>query len=957
MKKGSTSMMKYAVLDFETTGNQPEDVPIQVGLVVINEDLTVQDTYHSFIKANIPVPPFIAQLTGIDDSMLIDAPPMEQVLAEMLPLLEGTTLVGHNIGFDLAYLQKALDDNGYHPFAGRVLDTVDFSRILFPTMPSYQLTSLSAALQLPHERPHRADSDAEATASLWLKCLDKLNHLPLITIQRLQAVTQPLRSDLAWFLDWFCTQREMRTVLDEDQHRYFRQFALQTGEWQEEKPARSEDEPNPLTELSFDQFYAEIKESLKKQFAQFEDRASQEQMLNEVLGSFENGQHLLIEAGTGTGKSLGYLIPALYYGIRNEKKVVVSTHTINLQEQLYKRDIPLLESSVPVHFRAAVLKGRNHYLCLRKFENKINAFDYPLERDSVITAAQLVVWLSETVRGDDEELHLGASGTDFWTSVASDADSCLNRACPWFKRCFYHRARYEANISDLIITNHSMLLTDVKAEHRLLPAYDYLIVDEAHHLEEVAGKHLGLHFQYFTLHHILTRLLKDSRTGQLPSLASYLSRLQDESSLEQAQVIEGLYPKLVKIKEEWDTLTDLLYQRLTEHSPPQNDSGQYVYRLQADQFPPSWEQIRAAETNLFVEISDVVKTWERLALELKDEHDDLEWQSLFTDLNGTMKEFNQLKDDLRFILNAEQQNYVYWLEASTHYRSKSLQFNAIPIDVSDRLNEFFFSAKESAILTSATLTVGKNFNYVCEQLGLTESAENGKLRTVQLPSPFEYRKQALVCIPRDFPGLKGHGAEERFIATLVESLKEVALEMGGKTMVLFTSYRMLKQTYEPLKELLSPHGIQVLGQGIDSGNRSKLTRWFRDSQGAVLLGTSSYWEGVDIPGEALSCLAIVRLPFQPPNHPLIQAKSEQLERQKQNPFLKLSVPQAVIRFKQGFGRLVRTASDKGIVIIYDTRVIDTYYGKHFLYSLPGPKIEHMNLKHLVPRMKEWLETE
>jgi ATP-dependent DNA helicase DinG len=278
----------------------------------------------------------------------------------------------------------------------------------------------------------------------------------------------------------------------------------------------------------------------------------------------------------------------------------------------------------------------------------------------------------------------------------------------------------------------------------------------------------------------------------------------------------------------------------------------------------------------------------------------------------------------------------------------------VPADVSGELRQYFFDRKKSVVLTSATLSVQKSFQYACEQLGLAGQEEEGRLKTVQLPSPFNYRDQALVIIPRNFPVLKGASGDERFVEMLASSLAEAAREANGRMLVLFTSYRMLRQTYDALKERLSDSGIQVLGQGVDGGNRSKLTRRFVQQPASVLLGTSSFWEGVDIPGEALTCLAIVRLPFQPPNHPLIEAKSELLQEQNQNPFLKLSVPQAVIRFKQGFGRLVRTAQDRGIVLIYDTRVIETYYGKHFLYSLPGPKIEHMHLDRMVPRIREWL---
>jgi ATP-dependent DNA helicase DinG len=328
---------------------------------------------------------------------------------------------------------------------------------------------------------------------------------------------------------------------------------------------------------------------------------------------------------------------------------------------------------------------------------------------------------------------------------------------------------------------------------------------------------------------------------------------------------------------------------------------------------------------------------------------------LVTDIGGLFKDLASIREQIRFFMGLSDENIVYWLEGSGNYRGKSLQMYAVPVDVSTQLRELFFDKKKSIILTSATLSVDKSFQFMIDNLGLGEAAEQGRLMTALLPSPFKYREQALLVIPRDFPSVKGSIGDARFVDTLVHSLAEAAVVTRGRMLVLFTSYKMLRQVYDPLKDALAQQDISVLGQGVEGGSRSKLIRRFQESSASVLLGTSSFWEGVDIPGEALTCLAIVRLPFQPPNHPLAEAKSELLQAQKKNPFMKLSVPQAVIRFKQGFGRLVRTAQDRGIVIVYDTRVIESYYGKYFLYSLPGPKMEHMLTDQMVPRIAEWLE--
>ncbi|SMF87296.1 ATP-dependent DNA helicase DinG [Paenibacillus uliginis N3/975] len=947
--------MKFAVLDFETTGNQSADEIIQVGLAIIDEDRSISRVYGSYVNPGIPIPPFITGLTGISDQDVAEAPSLEEMMMELVPMLDDVVLVGHNVAFDFNFLQNALDRCGYLPFSGRILDTIHFLKICFPSLTSYQLGMVSSYFGLEHDRPHQADSDALATAYALLKCLEELDQLPLLTIQRLSDLFAVEDSDLSWFFDGMRADKENQAIQDPDNYTYFRQFALAIEDWTDMTPARDEEEVNPLAELSFEQYMSQVRNNLRETLPQYESRDAQDIMFEEVMNALEDDKHLLIEAGTGTGKSLGYLLPSIYQSVKQEQKVMVSTHTINLQEQLRERDIPLLTKVVPFPFKAAVFKGRQHYLCLRKFEHKINRRDFNTPKEDIIIAAQMIIWLTQTETGDDEELNLGGRGGDFWETVSSDSDSCLGRACPWFRKCFYHRAKHEAGIADVVITNHSKLFTDVKANHQLLPSYERLVIDEAHHLEDVAGKHLGLHMKYFTVVHTLTRLYKDSRNGQLPALRQLLQTSAHEKAGEWTVVIDRLYPDLITVKESWDRLSDLLFGLLPERGDASaGDAGQFTLRLSPSKKPKDWESLTELENQIHVTLGDVVRKGDMLTSEVREELNDYGADSLITDINGLFKDLAAHRENLKFFMTLNDEGVVYWMEANGNFRSKSLQMFAVPVDVSGQLKELFFDKKRSIILTSATLSIDKSFQYMIDNLGLQDASDQGQLNTVQLPSPFNYREQALLLIPRDFPSVKGTMGDQNFVSTLVQSLADAAKATHGRMLVLFTSYRMLRQVYDPLKEVLSSSDISVLGQGMDGSSRTKLIRRFQDSSASVLLGTSSFWEGVDIPGEALTCLAIVRLPFQPPNHPLVEAKSELLQQQKKNPFMKLSVPQAVIRFKQGFGRLVRTAQDKGIVIVYDTRVIESYYGKYFLYSLPGPKMEHMRTEQMVPRIAEWL---
>ncbi|WP_123040763.1 ATP-dependent DNA helicase DinG [Cohnella candidum] len=950
--------MKFAVLDFETTGmSDQRDEIIQAGLAVIDEAGTVCSTFSSFVKPEKPIPAEISKLTGISDEDVQDAPDIEEVLAQMVPLLQDAVLVGHNVEFDARFLQAALDRSGYLPFTGRMLDTVELTRLTHPILPSYQLSALTQAFGIGHDRPHQADSDALATAELFSIGLNKLRSLPMLTLQRLGSLFDAEGSDLGWLIAMTLQDREIRPAFHEEGYHYHRQFAMKVGDWSDDAAANRQEDASDvarrLAETSFEDFSEEVRRNLKELLPAYESREGQDIMFGEVLQSLEQDSHLLVEAGTGTGKSLGYLLPSLYYGLKESKKIVVTTHTIQLQEQLRQRDLPLLQKVLPVSFRASVFKGRSNYLCLRKFENRVSVPDYALGKEDAVTRGAMTVWLSETSTGEGEELNLGRSKEE-WDAVASDAASCLNRSCPWFHKCFYHRARNEAGKADLVITNHALVFTDMRAEHRLLPSYDRLIVDEAHHLEEVAGQHLGQKTGYNSLAMPLQRLWKDSRNGLIPQLATALASVPHDQAPAWVEKAELMPAKLNDIRESWERWTEALFGLLAGQAAA-DETGSLTLRLKQDALPKGWDAIRVDADNAIQLMSDFIRPMEKLIAEIREETDDYSLQGLLTDLSGVVKDVAAVRADLSSFVTMGEAGYVYWAEAHFQYRGRSVWMYGVPADVSALLKEGLFDRKASVVMTSATLTVDKSFQYVTEQLGLAESEKEGRLRTSQLPSPFRYREQALVLIPRDFPGIRGKDGDAAFVQALTDSLRDVAQTVGGRMLVLFTSHRMLKTVYGPLKESLEPAGIQVLGQGIDGSSRSRLTKQFRDQPASVLLGTSSYWEGVDLPGDALTCLAIVRLPFQPPNHPVVEAKSEKLQAEKKNPFMKLSLPQAVIRFKQGFGRLVRTATDRGIVILYDTRVIDTSYGKYFLYSLPGPKMEHLPTAGMADRVKQWLD--
>jgi ATP-dependent DNA helicase DinG len=948
--------MKYAVLDFETTGSQAHDSIIQVGLVLIDEGQITQ-SYHTFVYTNQRIPYDIQQLTGITNHHLKGAPALAEVMETMIPLLDNRILVAHNASFDFGFLQRSLQQCKLPRFQGRILDTLEIVRICYPTLAGINLPMLAQHFAIVHDRPHQADSDALATAEVLLHCLGKIEQWPLLVIQRIDDVLKPYaQADLAWFFHQMRELRERQVALDTQAHRYFRRFSMAVSDWGNNQP--NDDQRTYRVEPSeseFDVFYQTFKEHLRNTFEHYEERPAQDEMIAAVFESLQAARHLIVEAGTGTGKSLAYLIATLFYSLLHEQKIVVSTHTINLMEQLVSRDVPLLQELWPESFSAAIVKGRGHYLCLRKFEHTIHGGEFIPSNDMYIAAAQMIVWLNETMTGDDEELQFWQKGRDFWKLVESDSQSCLNRACPWYKKCFYHRARHEASQADLVITNHSLVFSDLQTDSKILPAYQHIVIDEAHHFEATASKHFGVEVTHAGFLNVIYRLYRDQRNGQLNPFRQRLQSFAATDLAPLSTLLDQQITHLISIKEAWEQLSDIMVLFIqTNGERSDHESEQAVYRIKPNYVPQGWDKLQLLVEQIQSGCTEVFKIFERITNTIVESEFESEFQGVLTDIGGTLQQLQRHRDAIQFFFALADPESVYWLECGARGNVKTLHYYAVPVDVSELLRTRFFEQKESVIMTSATLSVDRSFDHLTQQLGLTEASAEGKLVSLQLTSPFAYERQALVCIPADFPELKGNRADQTFIEHLVASLTSVAQVSNGRMLVLFTSNRLLRQVYERLQPACATLGIHVMGQNLTNTSRSKLTRMFREHERAILLGTSSFWEGVDIPGQALSCLAIVRLPFQPPTHPYFEARSEHLKNQNKNAFMQLAVPQAVIRFKQGFGRLIRTASDRGVVLIYDTRVITTRYGRHFLQSLPDPLIERLPTSDLPERIGTWL---
>ncbi|OIN67989.1 ATP-dependent helicase DinG [Exiguobacterium sp. KRL4] len=930
---------KFVVVDLETTGHSIKsgDEMIEIGMAVI-EDGQITERLSAFVRPQKPIPPFISQLTGITDKDVANAETFDQIAPRVLQLLDGGIFVAHNVQFDLTFLNEALEEEGYLPYTGPVIDTVELARILLPTAESHSLSHLTDALHLTHHEAHRAGSDAEATAELLLYLLSELRNLPLDTLRHLRRLAGKLFSAIEEEID-----QAIRLVGLEPDERFdsFRKIALKKRVDSEELTIRTDLEP-------FSPFVDRLNETVFPQlFPGYEPRMGQLEMMRHVYQSLDQETPLLVEAGTGTGKSLGYLVPAAHYAIEHETPIIVSTHTIQLQEQLFARDLPLLRQLFDEPVDITLLKGRNNYMDLRKFEFFLSETEEPY--NFTLAKAILLVWLTQTDTGDLEEVSLpgGAAQGNIAIKqlIQSDSQSQLGRFDPWYSRDFFHHAVRRAKQATIIVTNHALLFSDIQYEAGVLPKGCPLILDEAHQIEEVASHHFGLVFDGHSFDRIFRQLGFSSDKKLLTKLIS-LSDQFDLTELVEAHS-ETIDETLTELLEEADGLLTIIQAYGLElASRKERREGRVTVRFKRLDHSMRAVQESAKRVELVLRrLRQAIRAIHKLFHDQR-EHMSYRERSVVADLKTVIGQLEEAEQAIFETMLAPHDETVSWIETTVKNR-KLTRIYTQPIDISGRLHRDVFS-KRTCVLTSATLTVSNKFQFIEKRLGLSEL----ETRRFIVPSPFGYAEKVRLMVPTDLPLLQDV-PQATYSEVIADAIIRIAEVTEGRMLVLFTSNEMLRQTHDATKMAL-PERFTLLSQGITQGSRQRLMKQFKQLDACILFGTASFWEGVDVPGDDLSCLVIVRLPFAPPDQPIVQARSEQIEQQGKSSFFEYSLPQAIIRFKQGFGRLIRTTNDRGVVFVFDRRIETTRYGKRFVSSLPHVPVLAKPLDELTAELELFL---
>ncbi|MUV39797.1 DNA helicase [Lentibacillus sp. JNUCC-1] len=931
-------MTKYAVIDLETTGHSPakNDKIIEIGLVIV-EDNQILETYSTFINPQIPIPSFISTLTGIKDTDVATAPLFSEVAGHLSQLVSDCYLAAHNADFDIGFLNAAFDLENMPKLENPVIDTVELARILYPSAPAFKLGYLAEYLELDHSDPHRALSDALVTAKMLMKMTAKIEILPLETIIHLQTLENKLKSNIKHLL----SEREEASLLSpvsSDSIDTFRGLAYR----------RVPDNPEKNTPFlsSFGHLLDEVYEDggrLSELFSgRYEKRPGQRHMSEVVFDAFQSNKHALIEAETGTGKSLAYLIPAVYEALKASERVVISTHTTQLQAQLLDEEIPLVQRVMPFPFQAALLKGKRHYISLERFQHEL----YTSEDDHygvTLTKAMLLVWLTETETGDIDEVSLPSSGYLFYHKVSAEGEDFSQSDPAWFGRSYYQKARKRAQSAHIIITNHALLCTDLFSDSNFIPAYDRVIIDEAHHLEDTVANHYGLKLDYQNIQYNLNQIGSTQEGG-------WMNRVMGQMGDMAPLFLEAQWHEaLISSKKEIDECFNQIFQYVKlkqKKSNTKSDIGRVQHRISPEDVngESRWSIIVEMTARVTFYLRDLIHMLTLLKQTLKEEKSD---SVLLEEADNHIERIQDIIDNIETLFLVEQKNVVKWIEIDPAGSKNTVYVYSEPLEVSQVLEGTFFDKKKSIVMTSATLTIRDSFTFIVDRLGIPES-----VMKEQIKSPFNYEEQVRLMIPNDFPDIK-HGNMNDFIYSTCEAILSLAEVTHGRMLILFTSYDMLKKTHAMLKETLDTNRYALFAQGITSGSRTRLKKNFQTFDQAILLGTSSFWEGVDIPGDDLSCLMIVRLPFYPPGQPVYEARAEAIKARGKNAFMDLALPQAVIRFKQGFGRLIRSTQDRGIVFVCDTRIVKSRYGRYFTQSIPHVPIMHASMTDLVEEASEW----
>ena len=927
-------------IDLETTGLKAEaDSILEVGSVRFRGD-DVLDTFQTFVNPGRDIPSFVQRYTGITPQDIRRAPSFNQIRERLGEFIGGDPVVAHSVDFDLGFLES----HGLHLLNPRY-DTLDLASVLLPLQRRYSLSRLIDELGIRPEqdrsdqRSHRAVYDALAHKELFVKLIRMAEEMDTALLTHL--------TELAGRSGWplhrvFAALSEARQASSKSNA-----SGISVGRINPrmEPPERARSD-NTLEGFGPERIHGMLGPGgpFAQAFGGFEHRPQQEELLDAVTGAIFGQRHLIVEGGTGVGKSLAYLLPAALFAVSTGNRVVVSTNTINLQEQLIGKDIPALQSVLeeagvlePDSLRVAPLKGRANYLCLRRWHQLSRSDSLSVEDAKLL--GKTSVWLQDSPAGDRSEINLLGREAATWHHIsAGEKGFCLNLRDG--SPCFLRAARQRAEQAHIIVVNHALLMTDLAYGGGLIPEYSHVIIDEAHHLEDAATKQFGFELAQGDLEQTWDPAARLANTVRMDLAASPIEEPAAGVGRNAATAVENETPRL---RESWDALFAALEALLVSQRRGRNQGDQNQLLITPDvRSASAWAELRLAWENMDARLLQA----RNAAMALRNFLDNTrlpaeeDQQALAIEAASLDDGIAELASRLASIIDAPKEDQIHWITVNP--AQATIALHSAPLDVSPILQEKLFAEKDCVVLTSSTLAVAAtdsnsarrdeidpdladeqpsgSFEYLKGQVGIPKDTDE-----LLVGSPFDYRRAALLLVPEDMPQPNANG----YVADTANVLAQLGQRLEGRTLALFTSYSSLRAVAQRLRPLLEPHDIQVMAQGVD-GSAPYLMSAFADEPRSVLLGTASFWEGIDLPSGVLKALVITRLPFQVPSDPIVHSRSRLYD----NPFNEYSIPNAVLRFRQGIGRLIRNKEDRGAIVVLDSRVSTHAYGRAFMNAMP-----------------------
>jgi Rad3-related DNA helicase/DNA polymerase III epsilon subunit-like protein len=985
----------YVALDLEATDMNPERGEIiELGAIKFTSEKII-DRWSATVRPRGQIPFAISQLTGITTAEVRRAAPFAAVAPALTAFIRTHPIVGQSVWLDVDMLRAA----GL-TLANPLYDTFELATLTLPGLPAYSLRQIAARLNVELPVEHRALADCAVTVGVFRQLLDRLNEFDAETIGEMGRLLATAQSPLAPLVRELAREKTREGMgapvgaigaslrqqlagraLSEDRS-MDALFLMPRARPERLEPTGS---TAPIASADLRALFAPDG-AFARAFPGYEYRASQLRMMEQVAGAFNAGQLLVAEASTGTGKSLAYLIPAVIHAVERGETVVISTATIGLQDQLFRKDIPdvlrvlaqiarddempgadeegngVRHAQLPSEFGAALLKGRANYLCLRRWFALRKSPQ--LDGDDAHLLAKTMVWLQETESGDRAELLLLPDEQRAWNKLAEHEGACVASQCIFQKRgqCFLYRARRQAESAQIVVVNHALLLSDLGTDGGVLPPYQHLIIDEAHHLEAEATRQFGFEVDAARLNSHLDQIRPPINTrgdaggrgatntpaiGALAELRARLNVTKGQAAREAKRRVDETVEPVWRAAEEARGAGAIFFTRLAAFIAAHGTEGgaydQRLRLLEELREGDDWEVVSGAWEALHGPLLRIAEGLTGVLLALDAVGEELEGrEDLLMELTLAQRANAELRLHGSSAVGRPDPNMVYWIAAG----NDRVALHAAPLHVGPALARTLFDQKRTVVLTSATMATEGKLDFIRERLGLTGEAREARVRELRVPSPFNYRDNALLYLADDIPEPGSPGYQK----ALNEALLTLCAATEGRALILFTSYSALQTTYRAIKGPLERAGVLTLGQRID-GNPRQLLERFRANPRAVILGAASFWEGVDVVGDALSVLAITRLPFAVPSDPVFAARGEGFD----DPFGDYAVPHAILRFQQGFGRLIRSATDRGVCAILDRRVLSKRYGRGFVTSLPPCTEVRGPIVDLGQTALDWLE--